>query len=416
MMKKTFLLFILLIFGLVAFFGYNRTTKKNEQKKLTFWSIQLKPIYEKEMNKIISEFEILHPDYEVIWIDIPIQEAQKRTLASILSSNPPDIINLNPDFSLALAQKNALEFFDEDKLEQFHPKLLDKLKYAGKIYALPFYETSPVTVYNKELYSKVSNKEFPKTYDELFLLAPEVKKVSNSAIFVSSLNENDTLSKILNKYGVYSLSSQEDKDKALGVYLMFDQMYKNGYLPSDILTINHREVVERYMSNQALSVVAGSNFINMIKQNAPDIYQKSQIAPQLSADSLNYDISLMNLIIPKKAKNKELAYEFALLLTGEKQQLRLAKLTNVLPANKYALNNEYFKNCSNDILDKSRCISVKQLDNLSCRDFGSENKKLINELLNKTLEEILLNKNANESFIEEKINLASLKLQILQKK
>ena len=81
MMKKTFLLFILLIFGLVAFFGYNRTTKKNEQKKLTFWSIQLKPIYEKEMNKIISEFEILHPDYEVIWIDIPIQEEQKRTLA-----------------------------------------------------------------------------------------------------------------------------------------------------------------------------------------------------------------------------------------------------------------------------------------------------------------------------------------------
>ena len=35
------------------------------------------------------------------------------------------------------------------------------------------------------------------------------------------------------------------------------------------------------------------------------------------------------------------------------------------------------------------------------------------ELINKTLEEILLNKNANESFIEEKINLASLKLQIL---
>ncbi len=415
MIKKIFLLLILLIFGLSVFFACNKTLKKDDSKKLVFWSIQLKPIYEKELNKIIAEFEILHPDCRVIWIDIPIQEAQKRTLASILSSNPPDLINLNPDFSLALAQKNALEFFDIEKLDQFHPELLNKLTYDGKIYALPFYETSPVTIYNKELFSKVSNQQFPKTYDELFLLAPKLKEIGTEAVFASSLNENDTLAKILNKYNVYSLNSKEDKTRAAKVYSMFYQMYKNNYLPNDVLTINHREVVEKYMSNQVLSVVIGSNFINMIKQNAPDIYQKSQIAPQLSGDNLNYDISLMNLVIPKKAQNKELAYKFALMLTGEKEQLRLAKLTNVLPSNKYTLQNEYFKNCSDDILDKSRCISVKQLDNLSYRDFGCENKKTINELLNKTLEEILLDEHATQSTIEHKIETISSRLNILQK-
>ena len=46
-----------------------------------------------------------------------------------------------------------------------------------------------------------------------------------------------------------------------------DSMYKNKFLPEDILTINHREVVEKYMSSQVAVIVAGSNFINMIKQN-----------------------------------------------------------------------------------------------------------------------------------------------------
>ena len=48
---------------------------------------------------LCSEFEKKHEGYKIKWIDIPIKEAQKRTLASILSSTPPDLINLNPDFS-----------------------------------------------------------------------------------------------------------------------------------------------------------------------------------------------------------------------------------------------------------------------------------------------------------------------------
>ena len=44
---------------------------------------------------------------------------------------------------------------------------------------------------------------------------------------------------------------------------MFNDMYKRGYIPKDSLTINHREMIEKYMSNQALVIVAGSNFIKI---------------------------------------------------------------------------------------------------------------------------------------------------------
>ncbi len=417
MLKKIFTIFVIVILVLFAFF-YCKKNKKpaDPRKKLTFWSIQLKPIYEKQILNIIKEFESKHPEIKVVWIDVPIQEAQKRTLASVLSSNPADLINLNPEFSVVLAQKNALLFFDEKQVEQFHPNLLNKLKYGGKIYALPYYATSAVTIYNKELFSGCFEGDFPKTYDELFELAPDLKICASIAPFVSSINENDTLAKILNKYGIYSLKSKNDIEKTAKIYSILNKMYKNGYFPQDILTINHREVIEKYMSNQTLSVVAGSNFINMIKQNAPDIYSKSALSEQLSGKNGKYDISLMNLIIPKKAQNKELALEFALLLTNKENQLELAKITNVLPANKFALKDEFFKNCSADPVDLSRCISANQLNNIEDKSFGDKNKKEINEILNKTLEEILLDKSVDESKIKSKIEILSEKITLLQNK
>ncbi len=402
-MKKiilyTFLIF--LIAGLIIFKLF--LTNNAATKKLTFWSIQLKPIYEKEINKIIDDFKKNHPDYEVVWVDIPIQEAQKRTLASILSSTPPDLINLNPDFSIILAQRNALYNFNKEDVIQFHPDLINKLKYNNKIYALPFYATSPVTIYNKKIYDTCIKKDFIASYDELYKISNELKKCSNAVPFAASLNEGDTLAKILNKYDIDKLKSKEEINSAIKIYSMFNDMYKNNLLPKDVLTINHREVIEKYMSSQTLIVVAGSNFIDMIKQNAPDTYKDSALSEQLVGENKKYDISLMNLIIPKKSKNIKAALDFALLLTNEENQLKLSKLTNVIPANKYALENEYFKNCSNDLVEQSRCISAKQLNNLNDKEFPDNNRKTTNEAINKTLEEILLNKNITKIKIEEKI-------------
>ena len=404
-MIKKFILFVIvlvLIFGGV--FLLDKHFKNNDtRKKFTFWSIQLKPIYEKQINKIILEFERKHPDYKVVWVDIPIQEAQKRTLASILSSSTPDLINLNPEFSYILAQKNALLFFDESELVDFHSGLVDRLKYKNKIYGIPFYATSAVTLYNKNIFDKCGI-EFVKSYDELYKIAPQLKSCSNIAPFVASLNEGDTLYKILNKYNVEKFKTEIEKEKTIQIYSLFNEMYKNKLIPEDTLTINHREMIEKYMSNQALVVVTGSNFIKMVKQNAPDIYAKSAIANQLVGDNKKYDVSLMNLVIPKKSSNKELAREFAFTLTNAQNQLELAKKTNVLPANKNALLNDYFKVCSYDLEDKSRCVSVEQLDNLMPNKVEILDKKSLNEVINRALEEILLDKKSDLNIVKIKIN------------
>ena len=411
MIKKFFILAV--IIGIIFGFSKLNLQQTSQKKEFVLWTIQLKPVAQEIIEENIEKFEKKHPDYKVVWVDIPIAEAQKRTLAAILGGNPPDLVNLNPDFSVILAQKGALEYFSEQEGEKFEPSSIDLLRYEDKIYALPFYATSSITLYNKELYNSCGYNNPPKTYDELSEIAQNLKACSKIYPFAINLNENDSLAKILNKYNVSEFSDEKDFKNTLFVYKMFDEMYKNNLISKDTLTINHREMAEKYMSENALFVVLGSNFINMVKENAPEVYKKSDVSEQLLGKSGKYDISLMNFIIPKRSKNKALAHEFADLITDEASQIKLAKLTNVIPLNSKALEDEYFSQCEYDLMSKAKCISIKQLKSSGNKDFGVQNKKEINENINKTAELILLN-NLDEKTIEAKITKLAQKINELK--
>ena len=139
-------------------------------------------------------------------------------------------------------------------------------------------------------------------------------------------------------------------------------MYDKGQLPKESITQTHRDALEKYMSGQLVYLVTGSNFLNMIKENAPSVYRNTEILPQLVGETNKYDYSLMNFVIPKLAKNEEKALDFALYFTNETNQLEFAKMTTILPTNKNALENNYFKNTdNNDLQAQARIISANQL-------------------------------------------------------
>ncbi len=49
-----------------------------------------------------------------------------------MSDNPPDLVNLNPDFSSTLAHKGALYEIPQDKTKQFNQEILNALKLTVK--------------------------------------------------------------------------------------------------------------------------------------------------------------------------------------------------------------------------------------------------------------------------------------------
>lgn len=354
---------------------------QDSRKELVFWTLQLSG-YSSYINDIISEFEKNNPDIKIKWIDVPYSEGEKRTLAAVLTGNPPDLVNLTPDFSLLLAQKNALFYIDEADLTQYIPETINALKYDNKYFGIPFYVTSSVTLRNKNL----SDKKIS-TYDELF----ELPVSKNFYITMINFAENDTLLKLLNKYGINSPESAAS-EKCVNLFSKFKYIYQNGKIPKESITQTHRDSLEKYMSGQLAYLVTGANFLNMISENAPSVYASTDVLPQLTGDSGKYDYSLMNFIIPKKSKYPLAAVKFAKFFTNEENQLRFAKMTPILPVNIYALNNPYFKVFDNsDLQSKARIISTEQLKNLQPQLKNIKNKKELNILSSNCIQDILIN-------------------------
>ena len=332
---------------------------------------------------------------------MPFSEGEKRTLAAILSNNPPDLINLNPDFSAILAQKGALEKINTEDAKQFSPELVESLKYEDTLYALPWYATSAITIFNKNLYQQSGAMLFPTDFRELWTITKEIKVNTGSYAFMPNLTENDNMLKRLNKYGVNSWENINSK-RSVEVFNYYKGLYQKGLIPKESITQTHREALEKYMSEQIVFFQAGANFLNIIKENAPEVYEKTDVSSQIVGRLGQYDFSLMNLVIPKKADKKKEALDFALFLTNEKNQLELAKLTNVLATNKNTLEDKYYTTYyGNDLVSKARVISAKQLSKVEPVLRKEKNQKEINNLINVATQRILLDKAPTKEILDE---------------
>lgn len=372
--------------------------KPNDNNEVIFWTLQMSD-FSDYMNSVIKEFEKENPDIKIKWIDVPFSEGEKRTLASVLSDNPPDLINLNPDFSATLAQKGALYEIPQENAVQFNQAIVNSLKYNGKLYSLPWYATSAVTIYNKELIDKAGVK-VPLTYEEAGKAAKIIKSKTGAYIFLPNITENDTMLKILNKYGVNSPENITDEN-SVKVFEYFKNLYEKNLIPKESITQTHREALEKYMSENIVLFQAGANFLNMIKENAPMTYAHTDVTSQMTGKLGQNDFSLMNFVIPLKAKHKEEAVKFVLFLTNNQNQLELAKLTNVIAVNQETLKNDFYTKYSpDDLMAKARVISAKQLNKVEPVMKSSQNQKDINNLVNSAVQKILLGESDTKQILQ----------------
>lgn len=371
--------------------------KKSVDNEVVFWTLQMND-FAPYMNKVISEFEAQNPDVKIKWIDVPFSEGEKRTLASVLSDNPPDLINLNPDFTALLAQRGALYQIDEQYTKQYNQSIINSLKTNGKLYSLPWYATSAVTIYNKDLLAK-SGAKMPATYKDLAQIAPQIKQKTGAYVLLPNITENDTMARILNKYGV--TSNNINSQKSQEVFELFKNLYEKDLIPKESITQTHREALEKYMAEKIVFFQAGANFLTMIKENAPSTYANTDVAPQIVGELGQNDFSLMNFVIPTRAKHKSEALKFALFLTNSENQLAMAKLTNILAVNEETLQNEFYtKYDEKDLMSKARIISAKQLNKIEPTFMPARNQKEINILVNEAVQQILLNKATTKNILD----------------
>lgn len=395
MKNKLFIIIVAILLILGSIFIICKKNKSVNNNEIVFWTLQMRD-FSDYMNGVIADFERENPKIKVKWVDVPFSEGEKRTLAAVMSDNPPDLINLNPDFSALLAQRGTLVEFSDEDLLQFEPSIIEALKFDGKNYFIPWYATSALTYYNKRLVSK-NHLKLPKSYEDIFNICLNGEDVPEF-LLMPNLSENDFMLKLLNKYNV-STSQSYESPTVVRLFNNIKNSYDKNCFPKESITQSHRESLEKFMAGETVFFEGGANFLNLIKENAPRTFSDTDLLPQLTGLTGKYNFSVMNFIIPLKSKKHDEALKFALFLTNEKNQLELAKLTNVLATNKVALGNEFYTNTkTGDIFEKARILSAKQLKNLQPQPFYS-NRKTVITLINNAIQSAILKDRQTEEIL-----------------
>lgn len=386
----------------------------SHQITLEFWTLQLDP-FKKTLEPMFLEYERTHPNVRIHWVDVPFSEGPKRTLTAMLSGHPPDVVNLNPDFSAILANRNALTNMNTALPATVRAKYLPvawqgatllKPGQAPLAFGLPWYVTSSVTLYNKAILEKAGFAQPPAQFAELSDFAQQIHQKTGQYGLMPVIAENGNLLKELKKQGIVLYNTKGRAifatAQAMEILATYVDMYKQGWVPAEAITESHQSAVGRFQAGTLGSLSIGPNFLKIVKENAPNIYRETGVAPQFPQNSPYKDFSLMVLVVPIKSAHPKEAVDFAAFITNAQNQLALAQAAPVLPSVTTALHNAYFQAQSpGDLMAQGRAISVRQLLSATEAYQIQPTQNAINEIINHYVQLALLGKISPENALRQ---------------
>ncbi|MGM0602549.1 MAG: ABC transporter substrate-binding protein [Bacillota bacterium] len=364
-MKK--ILMILLILFLIFSAVFPVSAEKTE---IEFWTINLSPRFDDYFVKLIESYEKENPDIEIKWEDNSFSAVKQKLLYRMAEDRSPDVVNLSPELMISLVKEDLLypvSDFDREFFQDYYQSLWEAGVYNGKSYAFPWYLSTQIIMYNKEIFmfAGLEKDSYPKSIDELKITAEKIKESTGIYGFMPQIRIHHEFIKA----GIELYKEKEDKiipafntEKAVEIVKWYQDLMKEDLIPADTLSGGYNRALERYIDGELGMLITGPQFIDKIKEESPYIYEATAAAPLVLREGEKISAALMNVVIPKKSKNPDKAAEFAHYLTGAEAQQEFAEKANVLSSAKNA-GGEDFKNQNGYSLKSAvRKISEKQLE------------------------------------------------------
>ena len=164
-----------------------------QEKKLTLLTWNL-PIYEEKFRGWIADFEELHPDFTVEWLDKKGTEFGAFYQTQLVAGTAPDIIDVQGMLWAEYAANDGLVDLgpyleaNPDVLARYNPEGMKLWQYDGKQYMLPYYFSKTLMVYNKQLLEEAGLDGPPADFDQLIDYAYKIKESGEGRAGFITLN------------------------------------------------------------------------------------------------------------------------------------------------------------------------------------------------------------------------------------
>ncbi|MFN4219969.1 MAG: ABC transporter substrate-binding protein [bacterium] len=316
--RVNFFIFLLL----VVFIFWGCGTSKQGSEKIIFWTSSLKPYFTEYIESVIKNFEELY-GVKVQWQDYPLDAIYQKILTNYGTELSPDVVNVNPLLAAGLYKKKVISILYEDEFKNYHSNLIEGCKIDGKLITIPWYSSTKMIVYNKEIFDFSSLKI--NDYKGFFSLVKSIKEEKGVYGFYPFLKfEQDMLG-----LGLISDPYDPFNDDTMQFFKILRD-YKD-YLPSGFWVSSVEVAYSMYKDRKVASILIGPQFLYRIKKEDPKLYENTDVLP---FPFKNYPVTVMSLsVLDNKDKERyDKAIKFIKFLTNFENQNKFFKMVPVVPS------------------------------------------------------------------------------------
>ncbi len=339
---------------------------------LEFWTISLQPECTAYLQGVIGRYEHAHPGVRVRWIDLQMQALDQKLLAAIAGGVAPDVVNLNTEITIRMAQAHALVDMDAavplSARARYFPNIWASLRVGGHAYGLPWYVEPDVLAYNRTLFRRagLDPAQPPATMDAFIRAAVTIKQKTGVYGFMPNVDKIRLLT-LFQEEGLPVLSPDRrravfDSPAHVALLAQYVDLFKRDMFPADTLQRGYLGATERYAAGQLAMLVIGAEFLLRVRSDGPDVYRETLVAPMPRGQGNVLDLPTMDLAVPLASRHRAEAVDFALFVTNDENQLALAHVIVTFPSARAAAADPYFTRAGTTPVDRSRTIAAGELD------------------------------------------------------
>lgn len=347
---------------------------------IEFWTMQLSG-FRPYIERVIADFEKSRPGTTVVWVDVPFTAMGQKLMTAYVAGRPPDVVNLNVDLASSLAHLGALVDV-RDHSAGYLPSVWESLRVGEGVYAFPWYLSTEVTIYNSKLLA-----EPPRRFEDLpgrvigkYAMCPKIGSDTDLLKFF-----------MMNGARVLQDGKMDFSDPVCRETLLFwKKLLEAGQIPPEALTESHRVAIDLYIRGQAAILLSGPQFLKIVKQNNPEVYAATKVAPCILGRAGLTNIAVMNVAVTTASPRREDAIAFAAFLTHGLNQLALCREAAILPSVESALEDPFFSR-EETLEDQARAIAARQLRTSKVLVRGLKRQAEIQKILQQATQEVCFN-------------------------
>ncbi|MGQ0569301.1 MAG: ABC transporter substrate-binding protein, partial [Armatimonadota bacterium] len=338
---------------------------------IEFWTISLQPFFNDYVNGMIAAYERANPGVTIRWVDVQFGAIEQKLLASLAGGVPPDVVNLNTEMTVRLADRNALVDMDAAVPAAARARYFDGLwrstQVRGRTYGVPWYVVPNVIAYNTEIYRRAGLKpgEPPQTEEEMIQQARTIKDRTKVYGFMPNVDGLRMLHRFQeNGLPILSLDRKRAVFNSPGHvrYLArYVALFKEDYFPEDTLRRGYLGATERYSAGQLGMLITGPQFLLRVKRDNPDVYAHTFVAAYPRGKGNTLHLATMAITVPRASRNAPAAVDFALFVTNDDNQLEFSKQVVVFPSTRRAAGDPFFRRGGAGPEDVARKVGAADL-------------------------------------------------------